>query len=451
MNLTLPGLILLAVILAWPAPARADCANPAAEAASIVYNSDHNVMQYCNGSYWVAMGSGGLDTVSKLDCSSGQIAKWDGSAWACAADDDSASIWSLSGSDTYYNAGNVGIGTDTPGSYRLRVDNSGGGILSTSTSSYGGYFTSDSASAVRGDSTDSYGGYFNSTNSYAVRAISANGHGVRGDATGASGYGGYFISNASHAVRGVATGEGYGGYFTAGVGKGGIIAYTNNGSHYGIVGHNNAWSFYGNSDGYFAGDLEVNGSLDSGRIHSAWSGGYMNLQDTSASGDGAAAYVRFLDANGDRTGYVGDGSSGASYIRIQSDNDNVYAYGTGGGCYVNTGGCASDIRLKQDIQPLEGALDKLVKLNGVSFEWKKNPGTHYMGFIAQEVEKQFPILVETEPDDGYKTVNYNGMTAPIVEAIKELKAENDNLRTIVVEQGHEIEAIKARLEAEGGQ
>ncbi len=49
-----------------------------------------------------------------------------------------------------------------------------------------------------------------------------------------------------------------------------------------------------------------------------------------------------------------------------------------------------------------------------------------MGVIAQEVERDFPDLVETTPD-GLKKVNYEGLVAPLIEAVKEL---DDRLRAL---------------------
>ena len=71
-------------------------------------------------------------------------------------------------------------------------------------------------------------------------------------------------------------------------------------------------------------------------------------------------------------------------------------------------------------------------LRGVSFEWRENaPDGHTgadLGVIAQEVEEVFPELVHMSPD-GYKTVNYLGLIAPLIEALKELDARVDALES----------------------
>jgi len=99
-------------------------------------------------------------------------------------------------------------------------------------------------------------------------------------------------------------------------------------------------------------------------------------------------------------------------------------------------GPGSDIRLKINIQPLENVLDKMGRICGVTFDWNaqgkevagnKATGKREIGVIAQDVESVFPELVVTG-SDGYKRVDYAKMTAVLIEAVKELKAENDNLK-----------------------
>jgi len=107
---------------------------------------------------------------------------------------------------------------------------------------------------------------------------------------------------------------------------------------------------------------------------------------------------------------------------------------------------SSDKRWKTNIKPLQGALDNVLKLQGVSYNWntKDYPNNGFddkpqIGFVAQEVEPVLPELVSTD-DNGYKGVDYDKMTAVLVEAVKELKAQNDALKAIVC-QDHPEEAI----------
>ncbi|MEK7118068.1 MAG: tail fiber domain-containing protein, partial [Patescibacteria group bacterium] len=98
--------------------------------------------------------------------------------------------------------------------------------------------------------------------------------------------------------------------------------------------------------------------------------------------------------------------------------------------YANTFIYGSDESLKKDVKTIPYALKKVLKLRGVEFNWKEGD-TPSVGLIAQEVEKVFPELVHVEPQSGLKAVEYGNLIAPLIEAVKELKAENDDLRTRV--------------------
>lgn len=92
----------------------------------------------------------------------------------------------------------------------------------------------------------------------------------------------------------------------------------------------------------------------------------------------------------------------------------------------NTLLASSDERLKRDIEPLGSSLEKISKLNGVTYYWK-NPESSkrkQVGVIAQEVEKQFPDLISHD-QDGMMAVNYQGFVAPLIESVKELKARDE--------------------------
>ncbi|MCX4026929.1 tail fiber domain-containing protein [Endozoicomonas sp. SM1973] len=87
----------------------------------------------------------------------------------------------------------------------------------------------------------------------------------------------------------------------------------------------------------------------------------------------------------------------------------------------------SDQNLKQNITLVDNALDKVVQINGVSFEWRSN-NQKDIGVIAQNVEQVFPELVSTSPKTGFKQVNYAGLLGVLIESVKELKRENEALR-----------------------
>ena len=98
-----------------------------------------------------------------------------------------------------------------------------------------------------------------------------------------------------------------------------------------------------------------------------------------------------------------------------------------GGCI--TGSICSDKNMKKNIQSLSqeiSYLDKVLQLNGVSFEWKnKKDKKRYYGLIAQDVKKVIPEVV-SDSVKGQIGLSCTGIDAVLVEAIKELKAKNEN-------------------------
>jgi len=104
-----------------------------------------------------------------------------------------------------------------------------------------------------------------------------------------------------------------------------------------------------------------------------------------------------------------------------------------------TGTCASDQRFKKDITPFAPALDRLTALQPVHFSWRATefPDRHFgtsraSGLIAQDVEKVLPELVATD-EEGYKAVDYGKLPLLTIQAVKELKRENDALKSRVAE------------------
>lgn len=84
----------------------------------------------------------------------------------------------------------------------------------------------------------------------------------------------------------------------------------------------------------------------------------------------------------------------------------------------------SDFRYKTDISTVGNALSKIEQLRGVSFTWKES-GLPSYGVVAQELQDVLPELVH---GDDPKTVNYNGIIGVLIEAIKELKEEIEELK-----------------------
>jgi len=82
---------------------------------------------------------------------------------------------------------------------------------------------------------------------------------------------------------------------------------------------------------------------------------------------------------------------------------------------------ASDARFKENVESIDGALDSLTRLRGVSYSWiGQDKSERSYGVIAQELREVFPDLVYRDDDAGYLSVNYIGLFAPIIESIKTL-------------------------------
>ena len=93
----------------------------------------------------------------------------------------------------------------------------------------------------------------------------------------------------------------------------------------------------------------------------------------------------------------------------------------------------SDIRLKDNIEVIKGSLDKIDGIRGVEFDWnEKAPGWarergHDVGVIAQEVQKVIPEIV-VERKNGFLGVDYKRLVPLLIESIKELKQEVEDLK-----------------------
>jgi len=130
-------------------------------------------------------------------------------------------------------------------------------------------------------------------------------------------------------------------------------------------------------------------------------------------------------------------NSGASTFTVASnatsDNSNdtiVSRNGSGGfaaGIITATDfDSLSDINYKENVTTVSSAVSKVEQLRGVKFDWKES-GLPSYGVIAQELEEVLPELVH---GDNPKTVNYNGIIGVLIEAIKELKNEIEEIRGV---------------------
>jgi len=373
-----------------------------------------------------------------------------------------------------YFQGHVGIGMDSP-EYPLHIESSGErGVFSTTNATNG--------AGVFGEATDSNG------TTYGVfgQSMSTNGQGVRGYARATSGENsgvyGQSDSVAGMGVYGVAsavTGDTYG-----------VRGESSSNSGQGVLGH--ATSLSGNTNGVFGLNQSAEGRGVFGHaIHTT--GTNYGVYGKTDSSNGYAGY--FEGGRNYFEGKVGIGTtSPASEFHLSYtnptatdrwamliDNTGLAARWRGGlrlsdegfldvtnkaqlaspnfARLDSTGNwtAVSDRRLKRNIQPLSGMLDKAMALKPVSFRFKNNDATSdekQIGFIAQDVQTQFPSLVT---DGDVLTLNYAGLSVVAICALQELhqdiqqkdtklhRAVEERDRAIAA-QRRQITALSARLE-----
>jgi hypothetical protein len=190
------------------------------------------------------------------------------------------------------------------------------------------------------------------------------------------------------------------------------------------------------------GDLIVNGSVGIGVTNTS-----AKLEvKTNAQSDWAAV-IQNISTNNPYGLYLNVGSSssgipfrvdqgGAQLLQVANNGD-VLARGQ---FIANQFQITSDAKFKKDLQSIHNPLDKVIKMNGISYEWKRveysdmnfPQGRHY-GVIAQEMEKVLPEVVNTA-SDGTKSVAYPEIIPVLIEAIKEQQKEIEQLKKIILEK-----------------
>jgi hypothetical protein len=192
-----------------------------------------------------------------------------------------------------------------------------------------------------------------------------------------------------------------------------------------------AISSVGNATATFNGTLAVNVASAA----TVTTGGTLKLNPSALDVNGGDLFVS-------ASGNVGVGTNAPAFtLHVNGSAGKI-----GGGLWS----VASDARLKRDVKPLAGALDRLLALRGVTFEYidpaaiNELPGRQ-IGFIAQEVERVFPDWVTKAPD-GYLRVGEHGTTALTVEALRELRSRNEQLAAQNQTLEGEVQSLRAEQE-----
>lgn len=208
------------------------------------------------------------------------------------------------------------------------------------------------------------------------------------------------------------------------------IGTTNPLSKLSVGGYGNVnWGIYGNvSADIFGSGVGVYGSGKYGVNGQGTIYGVRGQGSTGVLGSGSSYGVEggCTYSSGTCVGVRGSGTSGGY---------DFYAFGPG-----TDYGTASSIRWKDNITEISGALNKILNLNGVYFNWNIYNNSHGMGFIAEDVGKVIPEIVNydyaTNQSNWYTDkngdkqlyatgVDYGALSPVLVEAIKELKQQKD--------------------------
>ena len=146
-------------------------------------------------------------------------------------------------------------------------------------------------------------------------------------------------------------------------------------------------------------------------------GGNLDLSSNNISGSGNVNTVGDITITGNLTATEITGSTLTTSGTITAGGD-VTAF------------FSSDERLKDNVTPIEGALEKVNQIGGYGFDWNSNSehSGHDVGVIAQEIEKVLPEVVTTR-DNGYKAVRYEKIVALLIQAVKEQQSQIEELKS----------------------
>jgi hypothetical protein len=175
-----------------------------------------------------------------------------------------------------------------------------------------------------------------------------------------------------------------------------------------------------NSDSQVNGNLVVNGTVSANNLVSGSAQITKTLQEVTSAGNTTSTSISITNSTASTsktTGALivtgGIGTSGDIFA-----GGDVVAY------------ASSDRRLKDNIELISNPLQKINKIGGYSFEWNEDKQNIYKGkdygVIAQEIEEILPELVENR-DNGYKAVKYDKLVSLLIEGIKDLSKQVEEL------------------------
>jgi trimeric autotransporter adhesin len=210
-----------------------------------------------------------------------------------------------------------------------------------------------------------------------------------------------------------------------------------------------SWNTYigvGTAGNHMAGSSNTFVGWGAGSCVPPWTGG---------SGNVFLGYQAGCSETGSNKLYIDNCvySGGCTNPLIYGQFDNPRLVQINGQLIMSSGSSLSDGRLKKNIEPLKSSLDKVMYLQGVSYEWREeeNAGRGFnkdrqIGLIAQDVEAVIPELVQTD-NQGYKALAYDKMVPVLIEAIKEQQGMISYLEKANSEKESRIEKLEKVLSA----
>jgi hypothetical protein len=168
---------------------------------------------------------------------------------------------------------------------------------------------------------------------------------------------------------------------------------------------------------------------------------------------------RHTEGNADTTNWgrfgfqhrLKNGESAANTrITVDSTSGEVYSMNQAGDVTATSYNATSDIRHKENVHDLENPLEKIKAIRGVNFNFKNDDKIH-SGIIAQEVAEIIPEAI-CKNDDEKWTANYNTFIGYLIESVKTLSKENDELKEdikrkgdVIVKLHNDVSSIKEML------
>ncbi|MAL13212.1 MAG: hypothetical protein CL554_07255 [Algoriphagus sp.] len=188
----------------------------------------------------------------------------------------------------------------------------------------------------------------------------------------------------------------------------------------------------GSSSGAANHSLNLNANADESTV--------LSFLDPSAGEKGNLKFsggLMIMSSSADmslRTSGSGGGTVGVQNLLHVSGNCNIDGDLTLPSGQTVTAGdfiALSDRGLKQDIAPMNGALEKVMQLEPVTYELKAKPGVSDLGFIAQDVAKVVPEVCAVDANGIGRGIDYGRMSAILAGAVKTQQLQIEELKTIV--------------------